>query len=342
MAKRALTYVALAFVVIWLLAAPPGVASSPSPSLLGKWQQIPVSCSKVSCWNDLNSIYMLNASEGWAVGSGGLILHYRDDVWTDESVPQVTIESLQAVHALSSSQVWIASDDHVLRKAGGGWLVEDLPEFVHYYNVTTIQMLSSTDGWIAAAAASGSSILHYNGASWLPVTGTVGYDLYDLEMVSPTEGWAVGGYRDEEHILHYSAGSWTEITSPTSNGLYSLDMVSASEGWAVGYDGTILHYTGGAWNYLTPKLTTYSLNAVSMGSSEDGWAIGDGIALRYTGGSWSIVSDFTWSGVNAVQMLSDKEGWAVGDYSYWGHGTWCPLVLRYSLWWQTYLPYIAK
>lgn len=55
----------------------------------------------------------------WAVGSGGLILHYNGERW--DSVPSPTAEHLSAIHMLSATEGWIVGEKGtILRYALGG------------------------------------------------------------------------------------------------------------------------------------------------------------------------------------------------------------------------------
>jgi photosystem II stability/assembly factor-like uncharacterized protein len=63
---------------------------------------------------------MVSASEGWAVGNGGVLIHYADGVW--KQVPSPTRENLSGVTFTSASEGWAVGDQHViLHFLNGGW-----------------------------------------------------------------------------------------------------------------------------------------------------------------------------------------------------------------------------
>jgi hypothetical protein len=315
----------------------------PSRALLmhyksGTWFRVPVAGD-----GELDSISMLSAKDGWAVGyrhsnRQPIILHYNGQSWKSVAA------SLQN-------------------------------------SLSFIQMLSDTDGWAIGTPIPGSpktdSILHYNGQSWTPQPlpaslDTLAYSLLlsDLFMASPTEGWTVGytippvvGNQDNpteqptSYILHYTGGQWTVAETFPGTRLTSLSMTSVSDGWATGTNVTatqesnpvpttvltptsllLLHYTGGTWvsvanpegtssdPYATFKDITgiEGVQHVSMTSAEDGWLITGANAnssypalLHYDGKQWNAVQMPAFQDTSAyviagISMLSPTEGWAVG------------------------------
>ncbi|HEU5367682.1 MAG TPA: hypothetical protein VFU69_04430 [Ktedonobacterales bacterium] len=292
---------------------------------------------------ELDSISMLSAKDGWAVGyrhsnRQPIILHYNGQSWKSVAT------SLQN-------------------------------------RLAFIQMLSDTDGWAIGTPISSSpntdSILHYNGQSWTPQPlpaslDTLAYPLLlsDLFMASPAEGWIVGytlppveGNQENpteqptSYILHYTGGQWTVAETFPGTRLTSLSMTSVSDGWAVGTNVTaaqesnpapttvltptsllLLHYTGGTWvpiaspegtasnPYATFKDITgiEGVQHVSMTSATDGWILTGANAnsdypalLHYDGNQWNAVrmpafQDTSAYVIAGISMLSPTEGWAVG------------------------------
>jgi photosystem II stability/assembly factor-like uncharacterized protein len=57
----------------------------------------------------LYSVAMVSASEGWAVGVYGTILHYTDDAW--QAVSSLTSTQLYSVAMISASEGWAVGEN---------------------------------------------------------------------------------------------------------------------------------------------------------------------------------------------------------------------------------------
>ncbi|MGD0405304.1 MAG: PKD domain-containing protein [Candidatus Bathyarchaeia archaeon] len=228
----------------------------------GSWSPVTIPITQ-----SLSGISMVSTTEGWAVGSGGIILKLSGGTWSVIPSSPVTT-NLLSVSMVSSGEGWaVGASGAILRCTGGSWSNYTSSPVTNY--LYSVSMTSPTDGW--AVGASG-AILRCTGGSWSNYTSSpVTNYLYSVSMTSPTDGWAVGA---SGAILRCTGGTWNRVTSiPTTNTLYSVNMVSATDGWAVG-SGVTLHWDGATWNLITPSPTTQTLQAVSMVSANEGWAVG--------------------------------------------------------------------
>lgn len=265
----------------------------------------------------LDSVAMVSASDGWAVGT--IILHFDGHQWQRTSDP-VTNE-LVSVAMVSSSDGWAAGDGVFLHFDGHNWKkVYEVPNA----SLSRVFMLSATDGWaVGATRASNASpayalLLHYDGTSWQQVALPQRYEsLEDTFMVSPSEGWAVGlDQTSHVALLHFHHAIWSQMPLPPDRVPPShLWMVSSTDGWLTGQP--ILHYQGGAWSPIATPSTglTGLLRGIDMVSSSQGWAVGDNGILRYADGMWSIQSAQRVNRMAGVAMLSNQDGWAAGTYT---------------------------
>ncbi len=269
----------------------------------------------------LNGISMISASEGWAVGSiwpdtsatsatnKAVLLHYTHGAWN--VVPNTFSSELTGVFMRTASDGWIAGGGQngglLLHYDGASWQQVTDPALTGL-SVGTVAPVSASDVWITAIGPEvngmrpASSILHFNGRTWVAVALPLGNAaLSRIVMVSANEGWAVGGYcgcgtaRGSSSgpgslILHYQNGVWSEVTNPShplSQYLFDVAMSSPTEGWAAGFGGALLHYSGGAWT-VTKGPTTRGILSLSLTSETDGWAVGDqGTILQLQYGAWS-------------------------------------------------------
>lgn len=298
-------------------------------------------------WADtmsLQSISMVSADEGWAVGhiSGKpttLLMHYSRGQWT------------------------------ILPKPAG---LDDTSEF------TAISMVSSRDGWAWASKPipigdryhsyrPGGVLLHYDGGAWKiasPVFPlSIGLNTSALLMLAPTDGWATG----EGTTLHYDGAAWREVTTLSEHqwgGGSAIAATGPHDVWIARFGGDIIHYDGTAWTEQSITLPfifaqhqqapgPIILTGIAMTSPEAGYAVGaisnssTGVILRYVSGRWFLERTLD-ENLSSVSLRSatpsvPEEGWAVGGSKSLYHdvaGVWSKVTspVSYPLYAVTTLP----
>lgn len=87
----------------------------------GKWQQdTSFTGPPNSSGPSLNGIAMVSASEGWAIGSDGLIVHDLGGAWTQVSSP--TDQTLESIAMVSPTEGWAVGDQGtILHYFNGAW-----------------------------------------------------------------------------------------------------------------------------------------------------------------------------------------------------------------------------
>ena len=272
--------------------------------------------------SNLNGLVMLNSTEGWAVGDGGVILHYYGSSWSQ--IPSGTVANLYGVsfgppNALSPNAGFTvggsAGNAAALFWNGVAWSVVTSGLLPSAGRLASVFQVSSSDAWAVDADSGG--VWHWSGnpglgGGWSRVSSAVG-GLESIFMTSANDGWAVGvgGI-----IYHYSGGGWT-LFSTVGNTLNSVFMLTPTEGWAVGDGGIIYHYSAGSWTGpVSPASTKNDLRSVFLTSQTEGWAVGvAGTILHFSNGVWTAQAQNlspTNQNLNAV-YLSGGTGWAVGD-----------------------------
>ena len=79
----------------------------------------------------LNSVYMVSASEGWAVGVGGygstgVILHYSGGRWA--KVNTYATQDLRSVYMVSASEGWaVGVGGAIMHSSGDNWKAVEGP-----------------------------------------------------------------------------------------------------------------------------------------------------------------------------------------------------------------------
>lgn len=148
-----------------------------------------------------------------------VILHYDGHTWARQSIPSphVRLQSLAMVSASDGWAVGIALGS-VSRSGAGTVTMPDKALILHYHDglweeqsrfagpagpYVSVAMVSTGEGWAVGTAG---MIVHYTSGRWVRVPSPTSQDLRSITMVSPAEGWAAGA---KGTILHYVAGVWS-------------------------------------------------------------------------------------------------------------------------------------
>jgi photosystem II stability/assembly factor-like uncharacterized protein len=318
------------------------------PGLGGGWNLVQPPVANVPF-----SVFMVSATEGWAVGSGGAIYHYTGGSWTLFASPVST--TLRSVYMVSPTEGWAVGDGGIILHYTSGTWSGPVSPGTTANNLFSVVMVSSTEGWTAGAAG---TLLHYSGGAWtlippnlVPTSPIFSFSFSSLFANSATDIWSVG---TAGVILHWDGSNWGSVTSPTFNNFTSISFgppltgpMNPNDGWAVGNaslsgEPTIYHWNGFMWTKGVTIGTTNNLNSVFMLNGGDVWAVGGGknptascstppalcpVILHYTGGSWNTVTPPPGNyRLKGVFMVSITEGWAVGQSSANG-----PVILHYTV-----------
>jgi photosystem II stability/assembly factor-like uncharacterized protein len=220
---------------------------------------------------DLFSVFMVNPSEGWAVGGIGttpIILHYSGGGWTQVLAPAIG-GVLRGVFMLDAGNGWAVGDHGaILRYSGGSWAVAPSPAS---NTLRSIFLLGTSDGW---AAGDSGVILRYQSGMWISYPSPTSSQLNSLFLADASHGWAVGAAGT---ILHFDGSTWVNVADPSAANLNSVTQVSSQQAWAVGDSATILQWTGFSWYQFTPSpplSNNPNLNSIYTLSTGFGFVVG--------------------------------------------------------------------
>ena len=263
----------------------------------------------------LHDLYALSATDIWAVGDAGTVLHYAGSGWVVVSSP--TTAALHSIFMISPSNGWAVGDNGtIIRWNGVNWSSVVSPVSTHLYSIF---MVSANDGWAVGRTG---KILRWNGVSWSEARETGSHTWNALSMISSNNGWLAG---TSGKIYRYNGVDWTEFQDTGNQTWNSLFMVSFTNGWVIGNGGNIRRFNGIRWVSVSSPVGT-NLQSVFMVNANDGWAVGNaGEILRWDGISWQRFHNVGSIQLNSVFMASAFEGWTVGAggtiFRYKGSGT---------------------
>ncbi len=258
--------------------------------------------------NALLGVWGSSATDVFAVGMGGTILHYDGTKWLP--MTSGTTKDLNAVWGSSGSDVFaVGADGTILHYDGTSWSSMSSGTT---YSLTCVWGSSATDVW-----ADGMVFSHYDGSTWTQTNLATGSQ--DIWGTSGSNIYAAG---DNGGIVHYDSLNWSGMTTPVSNILYGIWGSSNSDIFAVGHYGTIIHYNGTAWSSMNSGSTIIHYWDVWGSAWNDVWAVGGGgVILHYGGNKWTADTSGTSKHLYGIWGASSSQVFVVGS-----QGT----ILRYS------------
>ena len=213
----------------------------------------------------LNGVWASSRSDAWAVGPGGLVLHFDGSEWSE--VASGTSASLFAVWGLAPDDVWaVGSGGTTIHWNGLTWeptasgVTSDLRD---------VHGSSPDDVW---AVGSG-PMIHWNGTLWVSHPSVTGSTVVASWTEAPGNAWCV---TNVNQAFHWDGATWTEAP-PFGSVVNPQDIaVPGASGPVVLGTRAILRLEGDAW---VPVGTPPSLNLLRL------WAVSDAEMFAVGAGS---------------------------------------------------------
>jgi hypothetical protein len=271
----------------------------------------------------------LTGLDAWAIGQSGVIIHWNGTKWSEINSPTTdNLQCLFMVNSTSGWAVGGGlTKGTILNYDGKNW-TEWTKVFNPSTNNSSITAplnsvgfdANGSTGWIVGGAG---NIFSWNGTGWVGMPQE-NVTLRAVSIAASNNAWVVG---DKGTILNWHGSAWSKVTSPTNATLRSVSVNNATSGWAVGGDGnagTILSLNNAGWsNWSKISFTANSsadminatLNSISMATPNLGWTVGaSGWMLNWNGSMWLGQTGATSQVLNAVSMAQNvtSAAWAVG------------------------------
>ncbi len=241
---------------------------------------------------NIRGLFGFAPDDAWAVGDGGLILHYDGAAW--KPLPAPGSDALLAVWGSTPKDVWITGQDGLLLHYDGSSVTPSADS-----RKVTSNHLNSV--WGAAsnnvfAVGDNGTLIHYDGASWRPSLdpGDPVIDRKHLRRIcglGSSDIWAVGSLAT---VLHFDGQAWQRDPEPrsiTPATIHGIWCVSADETLAVGSAGARLRHTSAGWSLASDNLTTLGLFSVWGTSPNELWAVGESGTILSHNGTWKASAD---------------------------------------------------
>ncbi|MFP2908871.1 hypothetical protein ACLESD_28235 [Pyxidicoccus sp. 3LFB2] len=273
-----------------------------------QWKRVPSN----TC-HALFSVWGSSATDVWAVGAGGTIIHWDGKAWTPFSSP--THRDLRAVSGSGPTDVI----------AVGGKEGDALPTIIHW------------DGKVWSPAK-WSPDAREDGPEWGHTRGTPRV-LLGVHIFGPGKAVAVGhGTRVE-----LNGSEWRAYGFYMGGPFNFLGGIGASAVWSVGSEGHIWRQSASGYareGYQGQVSPASNLFGAWVATQEDVWAVGEvpviadgrstlaGFIARRTAQGWSTEQSLDWPRFRAVWGDSETDLWAVGQggLAHWDGTAWTSLL----------------
>ena len=268
----------------------------------------------------LSAVAVVSNGEAWALnGAAGALLHYSGGQWTAVTSGVPSGCTLSGLTVVGGTDVWAVGSQPAgslaaplaLRWNGSSWQAADLSALVSAGgSLAAVSGSSATDVWAVGADAAGVQglVLHYDGATWAPVTnadaGAAAWSgLHAVAAPSPTDVWTGG-----DALQHWDGTQWSESPSPAGRLSGPMSVASPSDLWAPADGGTsVLHWDGETWQAASatemglPADEDLGIQAIAAVPGGGVWAVGTiydaggrtqrPLIVRFDGSGWRVVVD---------------------------------------------------
>jgi hypothetical protein len=280
-------------------ASPPDAAPACSPP--------PTTCASGFCWfdpvptADLHAVRGTSATDVWAVGASGAIVHFDGTEWTVS--PSCVDDDLFAVDPRSLDDV-VAAGEHgtILRWDGIAW------ERELSHTAETITGL-----WGKWAVGTNGTILREDPSGWQPVPSPTPGSFVSIWGSAPDDVYAAAG-----DVIHWDGSSWSLVAG--AQGLYvwgtSKDLV-----WILGAGG-LSEWDGAAWStptgsfFIPAGVWGDAADDVYVASQRDfTFSIEKPFVQLFTGAAVkTVMSDNAQAHIDAIWGSGPDDVWTVGDF----------------------------
>lgn len=249
--------------------------------------------------DDLNGVFSIDENNAYAVGNGGLVLHFDGTNWT--SIDAGISEDLFDLYFVNENMGWVAGDGGSIFMYDGTTWTDQSPEADAF---NAIYMIDENMGY--ATGADG-FLYTYDGSAWTQSATEFGEEMQDIKFLNADFGVAAGFGGT---IYVYAEGAWADA-SPGGDDLFAVAINAEDDVWVAGEGSALFHWDGAEWMQAEVDGND-DLFAIAMVGPNSGYALGEEeYLLIYDGNSWMEATSGVDFVVNDLNLNGDM-GFAVG------------------------------
>jgi len=288
--------------------------------------------------DNLTAVQMLDTSNAWAVGNGGVIYWTTNGggAWNKLGSSPTTTNLTGLVFTDASHGFAVGSTGSAgrLLRFNGTWTASTATTAQSLMGVT---VPGGAPGSTLIAVGANGTIYKNSTNIWTdpldtlisgmttPASGTTSL-LLGVTAASSTTIYA-GGDGGAITMSGDTGGTWNMKAGGDTLNMTASSFVSSTEGWVAGDNGTVVHTTdgGATWSNDNSGIPADSdIHGIHFLNNTIGFAVGcqgsgcpstgNGVAYKYSSGTWTSMTVPVLGNIalNSVHMTDSTNGWAVG------------------------------
>jgi len=262
---------------------------------------------------------MISSTDGWAVGSGGSVIHWNGTAWS--SVVSPTADQMNGLDQVSSSEAFAVGNGGVIWHYGSHYRtsgdyvsrVFDAGASVSWGHLFWNELLPDGTDLTIATRTGNTPVPDGTWSAWsteltdpnfAPITSPAGRYFQYRAIMSTTDQFATP--RLNSVSIYFN--------EPAGGSFFDIKVIGLTDGWAVGQGGQLARFNGIEWQAYTPSPTASSLLDVDFTAADDVWAVGaGGTIVHWNGTAWSApYATGTTRTLSGVDALTASDAFAVG------------------------------
>ncbi len=193
--------------------------------------------------NTLFALWVRGASDLWAVGEAGTVIHFEEGVWTAHPPP--TSAALRAIWS-DGTDTWVVGDEStVLHGRDGEWQVEVVAGLDESAALRGVWGDAAGNLWVVGADG---VLFERREGAWAPAKIEVTANL-NAVWARGSQAWAVG---DDGTVLWLSEGQWQALGGNTGRDLFAV-AGNESELWIAGAGGEVRRWDAEAERFVAAE-----------------------------------------------------------------------------------------
>lgn len=250
-------------------------------------------------------VWSFGPTDAWFLDGSATIHRFDGSTWSTLTAPA----PVNCIYALSASDVYLCSNDVVVRYDGAAFTMNDASA-AGLDGFTSIWATGPSDIWVVGDDA---IVAHYTGTSWQRTI--VGSPFKSSIWGSgPSDVYALSTF----DLSHYDGNTWTEIElddgSP-AGGDGQVWGTSSSDVWLMNGDDAAHHFDGSTWTSTPFELGDFE---AVWGIGDTIWAAGSPGAIIKFDGDWESLA-MQRIGAPYLQQMVAVHGSSANDVWVVGH-----------------------
>lgn len=194
---------------------------------------------------DLTAVWGLSATDVYAVGARGALIHYDGQAWRRVQVPSV--DPLLGIWGLDATHIYAVGTSTALRFDGSTWRLMPGTGNAELWSVW------GTHPDTLFAAGQNGVILKWDGASWRAMSSPTQLLLLGLWGLSASEVYAAG---IRGTLLRYDGTAWRPVKIPSQADFFAIAGTGRNNIMLAGNSGAVVSFNGTAWTQA-PQTASY-------------------------------------------------------------------------------------